>query len=390
MKRFTYIILLFIAFLVSCDSKSEGEKESIEEKRQAANTLFSQAAKASNERDNWKALSLWERTEQAYFEANDKRDYQYLFLVYKQKANVLNRLKLYRKSVVATETSMEYLADAPEFIDRIDPNKSELSARRYLGTYIRDSKEYLKSNEVLLPLISYPEKTKGLNAQVQNLIGLNFYDLQNFEQAHKYFDLALKREDIEAKMKAHYLINRGKAQYKLGNKMEAFNDINQALGINQGLGRDMYTFLNYMELGELNMLETNFNKADQNFNSALSVFNTIDTQPDHFKIYNLKYTSASVLGTEDATQYKIRFDSLTERHEALSTNYTLAEEEAMYAAGIGKWEYENLHPTDYRETVHLVLIAFISVLVLIAGLTTKQLGSILKKRRVESDNNWNL
>lgn len=178
---------------------------------------------------------------------------------------------------------------------------------------------------------------------------MNFMDLGDYESAFYQFDDILKISDMDLKLRAHYLQNRGKAAYHTGRSMQAFTDISEAAGIDASLGRARYEFEDRLDLGEIYLLDKRFDLALDQFNKALTLYSAVDENPDFFKIYNLKYSAELALGHELANQSKLKFDQLTRHNELQKQKYTAEQELALLQAGLFSVN-QQLQRRDYLAT----------------------------------------
>lgn len=369
MRAFTYSFLSLVSFFILSACSQYDSDHDNQTKIDQANQLFSSATKAAHARENWEALSLLSQAQKLYEAADDPGQYMDQYLLHRQQAVLMNREKMYNLAA-------EYMGKALLYLDRanIDPDQysattERVSSLRYKATYLRRARKFEASNDILFRLLESDTDISGLYAQLKNQIGLNYLDLFDYQQAFDAFDNVLKISDLDPKMKAHYLQNRAHAAFNIGHKTQAFADMSQAVGINETLGRDLYSFATLMDLGEMYLEESNYYEAVNNFDQALASFENINTDPDLFKIYNLKWAAAKALELPDANYNKRLYDSLNHQYQANLESFNANQELALFQSRVDNYEqtmFERLQTKRYLlywlSTGVVLLVVFILVL----------------------------
>ena len=390
MKVVRHLLLLVVLLTVACDNSNHSEENMEKELdlQEQGKQKFKAARQAGLDNELWKSLSLWQEAIEIYDQVKDPDQNQYKYYLYRNRANILARVGLSKSAARSMDKAIDYLKQSPSLPQGKSMYRQMISSVRYNATYLRANHNYQESNKILFDLLSDKKANKevpGLDAQVGNLIGLNFMDLMEYDQAYQQFDDILKISSLKPELRAHYLLNRGKAAYRIGEKVQAFADISQSIGINESKeGRDLYAFLARMELGDLYLQEKEFQMADQNFNIALAgIDERVNQDPDLFRIFNLKYSAELALGLETANDHKVKFDDLTKYHRVQAERFNSERELSILMAGI---ENERFNQTLTEQRVYYIkwgLAVGLSLLLIIISIVTV-LRRGYKLRKLES------
>lgn len=366
MRKLTYkIVLLTLIFCSSCTLSTQDDSPPSAAKSQAE-SKFKDAVKSTNARLNWQAIAESDEAIKMYKPLGKSESWN-RYLLQRNKAKLLNRERLYHLASSAMDTALTELniykrrSNLPE---KFDYELELLSTKRYKATYLRKAHEFQESTDILFELLGQAEPRDGVHAILKNLIGLNFYALDDFQESYRYFDDLLKISDLEPKMRAHYLHNRANAGYRIDKKIQAFADLSEAIGINAGLNRPYYVYQMRKDLGDLYLREGNAELAMNNFDLALSVFSTIDADPNLFDIYNLKWSAALVLGQADAYLYKDKFDNLTKIYSAKFQVYDRAQEIFIIKSKSDAFNIKQQKDRYVQQLVLVVLGALVAFLAL--------------------------
>lgn len=383
MKRVVLLFVFIVAMFISCSDMEQSITSSEDEIIRIAEEKFVEATKLSRKRENWLALSYIRESEDYYSTTSHPSQHFNKYLLKRQKALLLNRENLSGLAAEAMTEALSFLYVAKETGHEMNFTKEEVSTLRYKASYLRNDYNFTESNEIIFNLLKKEEVTKGLHAQLKNRIGRNFYDLFDYESAYTQFNDILKRSDLDAKMKAHYLQNRSQAAYKLAKKDQAFSDMRESIRINDELGREVYSFTTRMDLGELLMQEKDYKEADRLFSEALTVFANISEDPDLFIIYNHRYVVASVLGLDQANEYKRTYDSLNILHQSKLDQYTAGEESFILKSKLDDVSF-GLQDARTR-TINIVTMALSIVGFLLLALAVLYLIAAARKRAKSLD-----
>ncbi|NVJ47276.1 MAG: hypothetical protein HWE07_09115 [Cytophagia bacterium] len=330
------IATLFVSVLsISCEQKNTQTDDEKAVLTEQAKTKFREALAAGKSSKYWVSLDLWQQTEELYDQIDDDSQNQFRYYLNRNKANILDKVGLQNLATEAMQTAIEWLKKSDELPQGKNYELELISSQRYLATYMRDNGNFEDSNKIFFQILSSREAIPGIHAQIKNLIGMNFMDLGDYESAFYQFDDILKIDEMETKLKAHYLQNRGKAAFHIGKKLQAFSDLNEAANIDASMERDRYEFEARLDLGEIYLMDKQFNRALEQFNKALMLYDYgIEENPDFFKIYNLKYAAELATGHPLANDTKIKFDQLTRHNELQKQQYTAEQELALLQAGL--------------------------------------------------------
>lgn len=381
MEPFKYLQLLFLLLLISCTGNNS-EIDSVHLANQAQEK-FQAALQAEKQGDFWQSISLYNESNQLYSLADSAELIQYQYLLHRFKGKMLAKVGLPAEAVKSLYTALEYLEKAPiiELGNNTSRSVHEIGTRRYIGSYLSSNGQYLESNALFTDLLKKTAKSADLNAEFKNLIGLNFLALQDHESAYRIFTDLLKNENIKPRLKAYYLDSWAVAAYRVGHIDEAFSGLNEAIGIDQALNQSQAEMEHRTNLGELYLLEKKYELANTQLEKALAAYPTPGQDPGLYKVYNLKYTAASVLGYSDANKFKLKYDSLLIENQKARQVYSAEQQLAILTAQMDKLQIDDQR-TYWQDQIKLfsslslVLIVVFVMAVLFTWLLIKRARSI--------------
>lgn len=365
MNRVVLILLSVVCLVTGCNRVEDSIPETESELISVAKDKFREASTLTRERKNWEALSALTEAEQLYTKVTHPTEYFNKYLLLRQKALVLNREDLSGLAAQSMEKALGFLEKAEDYGHEMNYDKERVSTLKYMASYLRNDYQFQASSDIIFGMLSEEEVVKGLHAQLKERIGRNFYDLFAYDEAYTQFNDILKISDLPPNNKAQYLHDRAHAGYKLGRVDEAFQDLTRAKEIQDSLGRDLYRFVTRMDLGELYILEKDFETANTLFEEALVIGEDLNFEldPDLYKIYSLKWTASIVLRHDDAASYKRKFDSLEQVYIVNSNAYSQEIQYQQMLAKLGKSEFDRqMANTNRRKTAFIVASVVLGVL----------------------------
>jgi len=382
MRLSTYkLMLLALLFCFGCSISTKDAPQTSDLKLKAI-AKFKEAVNSTNQRANWQAIYQSGQAISLYKELGADQSFN-KYLLYRNRAKLLNRERLYRLAVSNIDSAVLQLKVYDKQSKK--PNKYNyqlelLSSLKYKADYLRRGFQFQQSSNILFDLLAQKEMKPGIHAILKNLIGLNYYALSQYSDSYTHFNDLLKISNLDPKMRAHYLHNRANAGYRIGKNIQAFSDLSEAIGINQSLKRNYYVYVMRKDLGDLYLREGKPAMAIASFDLALNTFSKIDTEPDLFEIYNLKWSAALVLGHSGAYLYKDKYDSLTALYSAKYEIYDHAQEVFLLKAKSEEF-YINQQPSGYLPqllyTIAVALVVFAGLFLLFRIMVTKKKARIV-------------
>lgn len=352
MRKYTLIILIAVLALYSCNKSQNHPSKSESEILSVADSLWILSLDYGDQQENWKALYFAGEAKKRYDSIDNPLQTFNKYLLLRHEAKLLYRVNAFDSASKTMEKSLSLLRQAKSAIEdvrdfdikdttrsdyktikglkKINYNKEEVSTLRFLVSYYIKNHEVDKSNEIIKDLLTQYEQdppfAPGLNSTLRNRWGRNLYEVQAYSDAVVQYDLALKPESIDAKLKAQVLQNRAWALFHLSRienreslKEEAFKNMIEARDINLSFGEDrnLYKFVSTMDLGEMYDMDFKFGTAVTYYDEALSYFNQVYQDPDLFRIYDLRYNASKSLLDAGSIKDKRLYDSLKLAHDTM-------------------------------------------------------------------------
>ncbi len=139
---------------------------------------------------------------------------------------------------------------------------------------------YLKANAIYEPLMKEnitDEHLKRRYMQTLNNIAIIYSDLENYEEALKYFSICLKytRQASDEKMMAVYLNNMGRILILSGKYDEGRKHLTEAIQISDKNGYERAKAFALSNLGELETIQKNFKTALDYYFEAINLYKRV-------------------------------------------------------------------------------------------------------------------
>lgn len=324
-------LILFILFF-GCSQRDNINTLTVENAK-LGQEAFKKALFEEKQGNYWSAINEYDRSIN-YFNQSDSTELKYYtYLAYRFRAKMLSSVNLDSTAASSMDKALKYLNSTPYLPSNTSLERERTGTLRYKASYLRNAGKYGESNALLINLLQFDDVVEDQQLHIKNLIGMNFQSLGDNERAYEYFTNVLRKKDIDPTLKSYYLNNRSYVAYHTGRKDIAYQDIGEAIGIIETLELNQPEMLFRMNLGEYQMLDGRYSDAEESFARALSVYSTVDQQPDLFKIYRLRSISSAAVGNLKASNENyLKFDQLEKANLNAIRRYNGKQELAILEA----------------------------------------------------------
>jgi tetratricopeptide (TPR) repeat protein len=239
--------------------------------------------------------------------------------------NVLQHLAMVHSKFNNYDRSIQYrtqaLRSAKEYLSRHWEHAKEHSQTRiYIDMTYFLAVEYDKkgahqtAGKILMELWEDAEDKGDVvtHARVLNKLGIIKKNNGEYSAAIDYFSLVAFEKEVPQKYQAIAYHNLGETYMVQGNYNKAQSYYLIALDMKKGLGNDRSTFITYLGLGELEYKKENMVRAIDFWETALSIFDKVENEPELYTIYNWLQLAYMDIDVEKAKAFNQSYSKLND------------------------------------------------------------------------------
>lgn len=401
MKTYTLNILVLV---VLCFTSCSKPKDEYNPKEKDAYNLYYKGYELAAKKQYKEALSYLFKAEAMYDSLERPGLYFTQYQLLRLQANLLDYMNIGDKAVDKMEQSIEKLEIAYKHgietdgndLTRHEYDSVKTHSQRFLAVYYRNNYDFESSIKIIEPILIEhefdPSYYPGLNSTLRNIYGRNFYDIQSFRNAYNQFDIALKPSTTKTSARAYILQNKAWAALKIGQSenLPAYKDSafvlmekSKELRMNNSNGSPLYKFVANKDLGEMYMLEGNYDKAMEYFEAAMSIEGVpVNVDPDLFNIYQFRAFCGRATGRDMSSSDALLFEKLSQDHEAYKYKMQADIREVILMASIHKMEASRNSLPWYQQLPSEAWAGLFLILgCLIFGVSTGWIKNVLASRR---------
>lgn len=186
------------------------------------------------------------------------------------------------------KAAIEYVEKYPEIAEEYGDLRLLVDLPYDRSTELKKDGRYFEAGEILVELWEKSEFRKDtvLLAKVVNELGLIRMENKEYSKAQEFFAVAAFGEGVDLSIKATALHNLASSYMLQQDFLKAEQYFAQALELERDMSDEYSQFITMLDQGELAFINNDVSKAITTWESALKVYDDIESYPDLFIVYD--------------------------------------------------------------------------------------------------------
>ncbi len=231
-----------------------------------------------------------------------------------------------RYGKMALKFAKEYVRKHPDHAKRNDQDRWLVDIPYYMAIEYQAKGAHQTAGKILVDLWEEAEDKDDIvtYAQVLNELGIAKMNNAEFGDAQEYFGLVVSGNGVFQEDKAVAYHNLANTYMRQGNLDKAESYYLIGLDMAKELEDNLSQFITYQDLGELEHLRGNNQKAIDYWETGLSVYSQVDTDPELYSVYNWLQLAYMDIDVEKAKEFNQEY---AKRNSFYVQNQTIQREE---------------------------------------------------------------
>lgn len=252
------------------------------------------------------------------FQNADTVDLYNEFNVLRHLAMIHSKYNNYDESIEfrieATKVAKRYLSNHPDHAKEYGKERILEDVQYYMAVEYTKKGAHRTAGKILMDLWESAEDKEdiAIHAKVLNRLGLIKKKNGEYSAAQEYFGLVVAEKDVAKSHKAMAYHNLAETYMIQGDYGKAESFYLNALDFKQEIGNARSTFITYQGLGELAYRKGNMLEAIKDWETGLSIFDKVESEPELYSIYNWLQLAYMDLDVEKAKTFNQTYAQLND------------------------------------------------------------------------------